>query len=163
MDDERPTKLALLQPTRRREWEIRRGDELLAELRLPSMKRGGTARVGDRELEIRVSGLFKPEHLVIDAATGEEVARVRQSTLERPGLEPAKWKSLGRGQGQGFVGADGESWLRGNVSSGIFRTTGQIEVDAGPDPALPALVAAYLLIRKAEEAAGAVSATVAAT
>jgi hypothetical protein len=72
-------------------------------------------------------------------------------------------KSLGRGQGQGFVGADGEAWLRGKVSSGLFRTTGQIEIDAGPDPALPALVAAYLLIRKAEEAAGAVSATVAAT
>jgi hypothetical protein len=53
--------------------------------------------------------------------------------------------------------------LRAKVSSGPFRTTGQIEVAAGHDPALPALIAAYLLIRKAEEAAAAASASVAAT
>jgi hypothetical protein len=163
VDDESSAKLTLLQPTRRRQWEIRQGEELLAGFRLPSMKRGGKARVGDRELEIRASGLFKVEHVVVDAATGEEVARVRRNTLERPGLEPAAWKSLGRGRGHGFVAADGEEWLRAKVSSGLLRTTGQIEVAAEHDPALPALLAAYLLIRKAEENATAASATVAVT
>jgi hypothetical protein len=91
----------------------------------------------------------------VDAATGEEVARVRRNTLERPGLEPAAWKSLGRGKGSGFVGADGEAWLRAKVSSGVFRTTGQIEIAPGQDPALPALLAGYLLIRRAEENAAA--------
>lgn len=144
------TGLVLLQPTRRREWELRHGDELVAELRLPSMRRGGTARVGDRDLEVRVSGVWRTEHVVADAATGEPVARIRRSVLERPGLEPAAWKSLGRGRGHGFVDGQGEPWLRAKISSGLFRTTGQVEVAPGQDTALPALLAAYLLIRKAE-------------
>jgi hypothetical protein len=49
------------------------------------------------------------------------------------------------------------------VKRGAFRTTGQIEVTAGHDPALPAVIAAYLLIRKVEEAADASASTVAAT
>ena len=162
MDGADWTGLALLQPTRRREWELRRGDELVAEFALPTLRRGGKARVGDRELEIRVSGLLRVEHLVVDAGTGEEVARMRRNTLERPGLEDSVWKSLGRGKGHGFVGADAEPWLRAKVSSGVFRTTGQVEIAPEHDVALPAVLAAYLLIRKAEEAASSAAGATAA-
>jgi hypothetical protein len=163
VDDKTSVGLALLQPTRRREWELRRGDELVAELSLPALRSGGSARAGDRELAIGTHGLFKREHVVTDAASGEEVARVRGHAVELRGIESAEWKSLGRGAGHGLVGPDGEPWLRAKVSSGAFRTTGEVEVAAGHDPALPALIAAYLLIRKADEAAAAASATVAAT
>jgi hypothetical protein len=163
MDVEDWTGLALVQPTRRREWELRQGDRLVAGLRLPSMRRGGTAGVGDRKLEIRVSGVFNVEHLVVDAQSGETVARVRRNTLERPGLENSTWKSLGRGQGRGFVGADGEPWLRAKVSSGFFQRTGQVEVAPEHDVGLPALLAAYLLIRKAEEDESAAVTTVVVT
>lgn len=149
------TTLALLQPTRKREWELRHGDELVAELQLPALRRGGKARAGGRELEIRASGVLNVEHLVLDA--GERVARVRRNTLKRPGFEPSAWKSLGRRNGHGFVDAAGEPWLRAKVSSGLFRTTGQVEVAPGQDVAVPALLAAYLLIRKAEESASSAS------
>jgi hypothetical protein len=163
VDDETSVKLLLLQPSRRREWELRNGDELVAELSLPAMRIGGSGRAGDRALAISTHGLFKREHIVADAATGEVLARVRGHAVELRGLESAEWKSLGRRSGHGLVGPEGEPWLRAKVSSGAFRTTGQVEIAAGHDPALPALIAAYLLIRRAEEAAAAASATVAAT
>ena len=163
MDAEDWTGLALVQPTRKREWELRQGDRLVAELQLPSMRRGGKASVGERELEIRVTGVLRVEHLVVDIQSGETVARVRRNTLERPGLEDSTWKSLGRGKGRGFVGADGEPWLRAKVSSGFFRRTGQVEVEPEHDVGLPALLAAYLLIRKAEEDESAAVTTVVVT
>ena len=163
MDDETSVKLLLLQPTRRREWEIRQGDELVAELNLPAMRSRGRGSAGGRELELRTHGILRREHVVVDAATGEELASVRGHTVELRGIERADWKSLGRGRGYGLVGPDGEPWLRATVKSSTFRTTGQVEVAAGHDPALPSVIAAYLLIRKADEAAAAASATVAAT
>ncbi len=163
MDGEHWTGLALSQPTRKREWQLRHGDDVVAELQLPALRRGGRGSVGGREVEIRSSGVLRTEHMVVDAATGEELARVRRSSVELGGLEHAQWKSLGRKEGYGFVGQDGEPWLRGIVSSGTFRTTGQIELAPGRDAALAALLAAYLLIRKAEQAAGASGAVVAAT
>jgi hypothetical protein len=163
VDEETSVKLLLLQPTRRREWELRQGDELVAALSLPALRGGGRGRAGEREVELRSRGLLRREHLVVDAATGEELARVRGHAVELRGIEGAEWKSLGRSQGSGLVGPDGEPWLRAKVSTGAFRTTGQVEVAAGHDPALPSLIAAYLLIRKADETAAAASATVAAT
>jgi hypothetical protein len=157
------TTLALVQPMRRREWELRHGDEKVAELRLPAMLGAGSAQVGDRGLTIRARGIFRREHVLADDATGEEVASVRGRTLELRGVERAEWKSLGRGAGYGLVGPDGEPWLRAKVSAGAFRTTGQIEVAPGHDIAVPGLLAAYLLIRKVEEAAAASAATVTAT
>ena len=157
------TGLALVQPTRRREWELRHGDEKVAELRLPAMLGAGSAQVGDRGLTIRARGIFRREHVLADDATGEEVASVRGRTLELRGVERAEWKSLGRGAGYGLVGPDGEPWLRAKVSAGALRTTGQIEVAPGHDIAVPGLLAAYLLIRKVEEAAAASAATVTAT
>jgi hypothetical protein len=50
------------------------------------------------------------------------------------------------------------------VSSGLIRTSGQLEVAPGHEVAVAALLAAYLLIRKAEEvASSAAGATVVAT
>jgi hypothetical protein len=157
------TGLALVQPTRRREWELRHGDEKVAELRLPAMLGAGSVQVGDRGLTIRARGIFRREHVLADDATGEEVASVRGRTLELRGVERAEWKSLGRGAGYGLVGPDGEPWLRAKISAGALRTTGQIEVAPGHDIAVPGLLAAYLLIRKVEEAAAASAATVTAT
>ena len=155
--------VALVQPTRRREWELRHGDEKVAELGLPAMLGAGSARAGDRGLTIRARGIFRREHVLADDATGEEVASVRGRTLELRGAERAEWKSLGRGAGYGLVGPDGQPWLRAKVSAGAFRTTGQIEIAPGHEIAVPALLAAYLLIRKVEEAAAASAATVSAT
>jgi hypothetical protein len=163
VDDETSVKLLLLQPSRRREWELRQGDELVATLSLPALRGGGRGTARGREIEFRTRGLLRREHLVVDAATAEELARVRGHAVELRGLESAEWKSLGRGEGSGLVGPDGEPWLRAKVSSGLFRTTGQVEVAPGHEPALPSLLAAYLLIRKAEETAAAASATVTAT
>jgi len=160
MDDATSAKLALVQPTRRREWELRMGDDVVAELRLPSLKRGGTAVVGGRVLRIEAKGVFKTEQRVLDAASGEELARITGRTAQFGGGEQAEWKSLGRRAGSGFVGPDGEAWLRAKVRSGLFQTTGQIEVAAGHDVAVPALLAAYLLIRRAEQAASAATAVV---
>jgi len=45
------------------------------------------------------------------------------------------------------------------VSSRLIRTSGQLEVAPEHEVAFPALLAAYLLIRKAEEVASGVAAT----
>jgi hypothetical protein len=163
VDEVTSTRLALLQTGRGREWELRRGDDVVARLSLPTFRRGGTAVVGGRELEIDARGVLKTEHRVLDAVTGEELARIsgRQARFEGGGQ--AEWKSLGRGAGSGFVGRDGEPWLRAKVRTGLFRSSGEIEVAAGHDVAIPALLAVYLLIRKAEQAAGAAGAIVVAT
>ena len=163
MDAETSTNLVLMQPTRRREWELRHGQEMVAELRLPSVKRGGTARAEGRELEIRVRGVLRREDILVDAATGEELARVRGRKVEFRGVESAEWKSLGRQAGYGLVGSDGEAWLHAKARSGLVRTTGLVEVAAGHQVAIPALLAAYLLIRHDEELAAAAAATVSAT
>ena len=163
MDGAPVTGVALVQPTRRRAWELRRGDELVAELCLSMFKRGARARIGERELEIRAHGTLRPEHVIVDAATQEELARVRGRTVELEGGERAEWKSLGRGRGFSLVGPDGEPWLRGKVRSGLVRTSGEIEVADGHEVALPALLAAYLLVRRAEQAAASASGAIVVT
>ena len=57
--DESWTPLALVQPTRRREWELRRGDEKVAELRLPAMRSGGSAqRSFRREIDLAMAKIY---------------------------------------------------------------------------------------------------------
>ena len=80
-----------------------------------------------------------------------------QRVLELGDLR-AEWKHLGPGKGYGFVGPDGEPLLRAKVSSGIARTTGEVEIaDDFPeeDAIVAALLASFLLVRKAENAAAA--------
>ena len=151
-----------MQPSRRREWELRKGDEVVAELELPSLRRGGRGRIGERELVFEAHGILRTEHVVTDRASGAELARVRGGKVELDG-EALQWRSLGRGQGYGLQDRAGGTVLRAKVSSGLVRTTGQVEVEAGRDAGLPALLAAYLLIRRAEEIAAASAGAVAAT
>src|SRR5881398_3324023 len=103
------TMLALVQPTLRREWQIRRADELVATLWLPVFRRGGRAELGGRRLALQASGLLRTGHVIRDEATNEQLARVlregRRQVLEL-GNRTAEWKKLGRSSGYGFVGPD---------------------------------------------------------
>jgi hypothetical protein len=157
------TSVALVQPKRSRRWEIRRGDEMLASLQLPALRRGGRAEVEGRELTIETHGLFRVEHVLRDRVTHEQIARIRpdgrRQVLELAGRD-FEWRSLGRGKGHGLVGPDGEPVLRAKVRSGVFRTSGEVWADADisdGEARLLALLASYLLISKAEETAAAVS------
>ena len=135
-------KLRFVQPKLRRAWELRRGDEVVAILRIPAFRRGAEVQIAGERHEL------KP-----------------QRVLELGGRR-AEWKGLGRKAGSGFVGPDGETLARGTVRTGLAKTTGELEV-ADELPEQEALLAAgmtaYLLIRKADEASGAVAATIAAT
>ena len=135
-------KLELAQPGLRRSWEFRRDGEVVATLRIPVFRRGAELEIGAERLAI------KPKR-----------------ELELDGRR-AKWKSLGRKLGSGFVGPDGETLVRGKLRTGLTRTTGELQVaDDLPehDALLAAAMTAYLLIRKADDTAGAAAASVAAT
>jgi hypothetical protein len=170
LDAEAP-KFALVQPSvRRREWQLRSGDDVKAVLRLPALRSGGRAEVAGRPLRIERHGSLRAEYAVRDETTGEEVARLRRdgrrSVLELDGRQ-AEWKRLGRKEGYGFVGADGAPLVRARVSSGLLRATGEVQLDPALDEqaaVVAALLASYLLIRKhEEEATAAAGATTAAT
>ena len=135
-------KLELAQPGLRRSWELRRDGEVVATLRIPVFRRGAELEIGAERLAI------KP-----------------QRELELDGRR-AEWKSLGRKLGSGFVGPDGETLARGKLRTGLTRTTGELQAaDDLPehDALLAAAMTAYLLIRKADDTAGAAAASVAAT
>jgi hypothetical protein len=134
--------LLLSQPRLRREWELRRNGEVVARLRVPVFRRGAEVALG-----------------------GERIPLKPQRVLELGGRR-AEWKRLGRQLGSGFVGPDGETLARGKLRTGLTRTTGELEVaDDLPeqDALLAAALTAYLLIRKADDTAGVVAASVAAT
>jgi len=95
--------------------------------------------------------------VVRDETTQEELVRLRpegrRRVLER-GDRSAEWKRLGRKEGHGFIGLDGKPFLHAKVASGLFHVNGETEVaDDVPeqDALVLALLASYLLIRKAEE------------
>jgi hypothetical protein len=162
-------KLALVQPSLRREWHLVRDDRTEAMLWIQLFRRGGAAEIAGRRLAFEPQGGFRSAYVVRDQATGGQRARVltqsRQRVLEL-GDRTAEWKRLGGGQGYGFVGADGELLLRAKVRSGIARTNGEIEIANDlpePDALIAAVVGSFLLLRKAEEAASAAAGSVAAT
>ena len=72
------------------------------------------------------------------------------------------WKRLGRKEGFGFVGPDGEPVLSAKVRSGIVRSSGEIEIFGlgRREAVVAALLASYLLIRRNEQAASAATAGV---
>jgi hypothetical protein len=158
-------KLALVQPSLRREWQLRRDDEVLATLQIPLFRRGAAAEVAGDRLTIERRGGLRPEYLVRDTTTGEQRALLRHRRLEL-GARSAEWKRLSWRGGYGFVGPDGEPFLHAKVSSGIARTNGEVEVDddvAEPDALVAALLASFLLIRRAEDAASAAGSSAAVT
>lgn len=162
-------KLRLVQPKLRRAWELRRGDELVATLRIPFLRRGAEIEVGGQRFALERSGLVRTSVAVRDTATGEERVRIGRENLRRVlelGGQRTEWRSLGWGSTYGFVGPDGEPLVRGKVSQGITRSNGEIEVaDSLPEneALLAAALTAYLLIRKAEDNASAAAGSVAAT
>lgn len=162
-------KLHLVQPKLRRAWELRRGDEVVASLRIPLLRRGAEIDVGDQKLAIEPSGLVRTSVAVRDTATGDERMRVVRENLHRVlelGGQRTEWRSLGWGSTYGFVDAAGEPLVRAKVSQGLTRTNGEIEVaDSLPadEALLAAALTAYLLIRRAEDTASAGASTVAAT
>lgn len=162
-------KLQLRQPGLRRFWELHRGEDVVATLQIPLIRRGAEIELGGRTLAIESSGLLGTSHVVRDTATREEQARVWREKLHRRlelGDRRAVWKSLGWGSSYGFVADDGESLVRGKVSSGLTRTKGEIEVAedlAEHEALLAATLTAYLLIRRADDNNSAAAGSVAAT
>ena len=162
-------KLRLVQPKLRRAWELRRGDEVVATLRIPFLRRGAEIEVGGERFALERSGLVRTSVAVRDTATGEERMRIGRENLRRVlelGGQRTEWRSLGWGTTYGFVGPDGEPLVRGKVSQGITRSNGELEVtDSLPEneALLASALTAYLLIRKAEDNASAAAGSVAAT
>lgn len=162
-------KLRLVQPKLRRAWELRRGDEVVATLRIPLLRRGAQIEIGGQRLALQPSGLTGTSVAVRDTATGDERMRIGRESLRRVlelGGRRTEWRSLGWGSSYGFVDADGEPLVRGKVSQGITRTNGEIEVaDDVPEneALLAAALTAYLLIRRADDNASAAAGSVAAT
>jgi len=162
-------KLRLVQPKLRRAWELRRGDEVVASLRIPLLRRGAEIELGGRRFALEPSGLVRTSVAVLDTTTGEERTRIGREHLRRVlelGGRRTEWRSLGWGSTYGFVDADGEPLVRGKVSPGLTRTNGELEVaDSLPEDEglLAAALTAYLLIRRADDNASAAGGSVAAT
>jgi hypothetical protein len=148
---------------------MRRGDEVVATLRIPFLRRGAEIEVGGQRFALERSGLVRTSVALRDTATGEERIRIGRENLRRVlelGGQRTEWRSLGWGSTYGFVGPDGEPLVRGKVSQGITRSNGEIEVaDSLPEneALLAAALTAYLLIRKAEDNSSAAAGSVAAT
>ena len=94
----------------RREWELLRGDEVRAVLRMSTFLPRIRADVAGRPVRIEQRGWWRKEDVVCDESTDEEVARLhsdgRRRLLELPG-RTLEWKRLGRKEGFGFVGESG--------------------------------------------------------
>jgi hypothetical protein len=163
--------LDLVQPSVRREWELRRGAEVAARLRIATFGRRGSAELADRSLEIVREGAMRSGLVVRDTTSQEPLAhlrRVGRRQLLEIGDRTAEWKRLGRKEGHGFVDPEGEQLLRAKISSGFLHTNGEVEAVKelpGQDAVVLALLASYLLIRKTEDdaSAAAVASTTAAT
>src|SRR5262245_44671378 len=155
-------RVELVQPSLRREWELRRHGQVLARMRLPTFRRGASVEVGTRELEIARVGGLRSEHAVRDRVTREELVRQRGGRVEL-GDRAVEWKRLGRKEGHSFVGPEGELLVRVRISSGLLHTNGEAEAGEGvpeQDALVLALLGSYLLRRTADdEAAAAAAAT----
>jgi hypothetical protein len=169
MQENDATTLTLVQPSaRRREWKLCRGAETRASLHIPTFRRGATAETPERRLRIaRLRGV-RGRYAVVDETSGAEIAQLRpegrRRLLEVDGVT-AEWKSLGRRRGFGFVGEDEEPLVAAKVRSGLFTSSGEVEIKAGlqeQTALVAAILACYMLIRRAEEASGAAAGATAA-
>jgi hypothetical protein len=148
---------------------LRRGDDVVATLWIPLFRRRAAAEVAGRRLTFEREGGLRSAYLVRDELNGEQLARFRPEGRHRIlelGDKPAEWKHLGLGKGYGFVGPDGKPLLHAKVVSGIARTNGEVEVaDDVPeqDALVAAVLASFLLIRKAEDTASAAASSSAVT
>jgi hypothetical protein len=170
MDPTGQVVLTLVQPlARRREWELRRGDDVVALLKIPVFRSGAVAEAAGRTLRIERHGRIRPEYIVHGEEAGAEIARLRrEGRLELLELSErtGAWKRLGRMEGFGFVDDGGEPFLRAKVRSDLLHSSGEVTLDAQlseTEALASALLAVYLLIRRNDRAANAAGATGAAT
>jgi hypothetical protein len=152
---------SLVQPSaRRREWQLRRGDEQPAVLRIPVFRAGAEGGTADGGLRIERRGRLHHDYSVLDRS-GRELARLESDgRLSLDGVT-AEWTRLGRGQGFGFVGAEGQTLLSARVRTGLLRSAGEVQA-IGLDERqaiVAALLACYLLIRRNEQAASSAAAS----
>ena len=151
---------SLVQPTaRRREWQLSKGDAQKALLRIPIFRAGAEGQTPDGELRIERRGRLHRGYAVFDSA-GREVARLEGRVFRLDGMT-AEWKRLGRGQGFGFVGADGQRLLSARVRTGLLRSSGEVTTSGLTESQaiVAALLACYILIRRNEEAASGAAAS----
>jgi hypothetical protein len=150
----------LVQPRlRRREWELRRGEEVRARLRLSTLRPGATAEAGERRLSIEQRGWWRPELVVRDGSTGEEVARFRRNELDLGG-RTFEWKR------SAFVDGSGEPLVTVKMKRGFVRSSTEVlvAVTLPEQNALDmALLAAYLILSRSAAAAAGAAAAVTAT
>src|SRR5262249_32828898 len=152
----------------RREWELRRDGHVKAQLRVPSFRSSAQAQIGDEPVLIERRGRRRSSYLLIDERAGSELASVRpdgrRRLLQLDG-HAYEWKRLGRKLGFGFVGPDGEPILAAKVRAGLFRSGGDIGVDASlpeREALWAALLAAYMLIRRNDDQAASSTAAIVA-
>ena len=150
----------LVQPrARRREWELCRGDEVRAVLRLSTFRSGAEAEAAGRPLEIEQRGWWRPEYVVSDGRTDEAVARLRRNELELGG-RTLTWKR------SRFVDEDGEPLVAVKIRSGFVRSSGEVTVASAvpeQDALVMALLAMYLILRRNAAAVAGATAAVTAT
>ena len=107
--------------------------------------------------------MLRREDVLRDEAGALELARLRREGRRRllaVGGREGEWKRLKRNQGYAAVALDGTHLVEGQARSG-WRTTGAVSVDdtlAVRDALAAAVLAAYVLILKQEEEAGAAGA-----
>jgi hypothetical protein len=148
----------LIQPSaRRRAWELRQGGEVRALLEVPAVRPGGRARFADQQWQIKRRGALRPDHVVLDGDSGEQLACLRGGRRRRRlelGEIVAEWKRLPRGLGYGFSTPEGERLVGARLRAGLLRSWGEISVSARlpeRDAVMLAVLASYLLIRRGEE------------
>jgi hypothetical protein len=150
----------LVQPrARRREWALRTGDEVRAVLRLSTFRSGAEAEAAGRPLSIEQDGWWRPEHVVRDRRTDEEIARLRRSKLELGG-RTLTWRR------SRFVDESGEPLVAVKIKSGLLRSSGEVTLAAAvpdPDALVMAVLAVYLILRRNAAAAAGATAAVGAT
>jgi hypothetical protein len=161
----------LEQPSaRRREWQFQGDGEVKAHLRVPSFRSSAQAQNGEERVLIVRRGRRRSSYLLLDERAGTELASVRRDgrrrLLQLDGRD-YEWKRLGHKGGFGFVAPDGQPILAARVRAGLFRSSGDIEVDASlpeQEAFRAGLLAAYMLIRRNDDiAASSAAASVAAT
>jgi hypothetical protein len=161
--------LTLVQPrVLRREWELRREDEVLAVLRLSTFLPRARAEISGRPLRIEQRGWRRVAVVVYEEGTDEQVARLRRDGRRRVLALDGRtfdWKRLGRKEGFAFVAEGGEPLLTAKPGSGVLRFSGELTVAASlpePDAVVMALLAGYLLIHRGAAAVVGATAAVAA-
>jgi uncharacterized Zn-binding protein involved in type VI secretion len=147
--------LTLVQPrVWSREWELRRGDEVRARLRLSTFLPSAEAEADRRPLSIEYRRWWRSELLVRDGHTDEEVAQLRRNEL-RLGGKTLTWKRLGRKGGAGFVDGSGEPLVAVRIKRGVLRVSGEVTMAATlpeQDALVLALLAVYLILRRSAAA-----------